>query len=167
MTTFLETEFIQSNTLNFLIVLVFLIWIILKLNIGEKLESIKGKIKSFVNEAENEKLNAEKRLSDINEKVKKLPSEIQEIERITNNNLKSLTLKNEEDIKEQIQNIESNVNRIMELETKKFKSKLTSIISEASVNIARENALNQLKNNRAMHDKYIYEAIDEIDGMNL
>ena len=167
MTTFLETEFIQSNTLNFLIVLVFLIWIILKLKIGDKLENIKNQIKSFVSEAETEKISAEKRLSEIKEKVENLPSEIREIERITSNNLKSLTLKTEEDIKEQIQNIDNNVNRIMTLETKKFKSKLTSIISEASVNIARENALKQLENNRAIHDKYIYDAIDEIDGMNI
>lgn len=166
MNNFLET-FIQSNTLNFLLVLLFLIWIALKLNIGEKLEHTKNQIKSFVGEAENAKSEAEKRMTDINEKVKRLPSEIQEIERITKVNIESLAKKNTDDINEQIQNIDNNVKRIMDLETKKFKSKLTSIISEASVNIAKENAIRQMQNNRAIHDKYIYDAIDEIDGMNL
>lgn len=165
--TFLQTEFIQSNTLNFIIVLACLVWIILKLDIGSKLEDAKNLVKSYVNEAENEKLNAEKSLAEINLKVQKLPEEIKEIERSVKNSIDSLASKSKKDIEEKIRDIDNNVSRIMDLETKKFKSKLTSILSEASVNLAKDNALKQLENNREMHDKYIYEAIDEIDGMNL
>lgn len=165
--TILQHEFIQSNTFNFVIVLAFLVWIISKLNIGAKLENMKSIIKSYVNEAENEKFNAEKSLADINVKVQKLPEEIKEIERSVQNSIENLEFKSKNDIEDKIRDIDNNVNRILNLETKKFKSKLTAILSEASVNLARDNALKQLENNREMHDKYIYEAINEIDGMKL
>lgn len=156
---------IQSNTLNLLVVLAVLVLVVLKLNIGKNLETSKDEIKSFVNESENEKSDAEKRLSNIQEKIKKLPSEIKSIEKATKNNIESLEKKSLENIEEKKADIDNNVNRIMNLETKKFKSKLTALISEASVNLARDNALKQLEDNRSMHDKYINDAIDEIDGM--
>lgn len=156
---------IQSNTLNLLVVLAVLVWVVLKLNIGQNLESSKEEITSYVKEAENEKNEAEKRLNIIQDKVKKLPNEIKSIEKDTNNNIESLTRKSQEDIEEKKTDIDNNVSRIMNLETKKFKSKLTALLSEASVNLARDNAVKQLENNRSMHDKYINDAIDEIDGM--
>ena len=81
------------------------------------------------------------------------------------NNIESLAKKSESDIEEKKTDIDNNVNRIMDLETKKFKSRLTALLSEASVNLARDNAVKQLENNRQMHDKYIEDAIEEIDGM--
>ena len=158
---------IQSNTLNFLIVILCLAFIIRKINVGKKLEALKSEIKSYVNEAENEKTAAETRLNKINEKIQKLPNEIARIERSTKNNIEGLSKKTQDDIQEKKQDIDNNVKRIIDLETKKFKSQLTSLLTEASINLAKDNAKKQLENNRAMHDKYIYEAIDEIDGMTL
>lgn len=165
--TLLQSQFVQSNTLNFLLVLVFLLWIISKLNIGQKLQQTNDKIKYYISEAEEEKLQAEARLSEINKKIENLPEEIKEIERSVKNGIESLTAKSKRDVENQMQDIDNNVKRIMDLETKKFKQKLTAVVSEASVNLARDNALSQLENNREIHDKYIYDAIDEIDGMNL
>ena len=158
----LLTVFIQSNTLNFLVVLAFLIWVISKINIGGKLEHLKNQIKSYVNESEQEKQAADERLSDIKEKVQKLPEEIKNIEKSAKSSIDNLVLKSKENFEEKARDIDNNVKRIMDLETKKFKSKLTAILSEASIDLARDNALKQLENNREMHDKYIYEAIDEI-----
>ncbi len=158
---------IQSNTLNFIAVLIVLVWIFSKLNIPKNLENEKDVITSYVNEAEKEKADAENRLNKINEKIKKLPEEIKRIERSTKNNIEGLERKSKSDIEEKKADIDGNVKRIMDLETKKFKSKLTSLLSEASVNLARDNALKQFENNREMHDKYIDEAIQEIDGMTL
>ena len=63
--------------------------------------------------------------------------------------------------------IENNAKRILGLETKKFKSHLSSVLSQASVDLAKKNALEQLENNRELHDRYINEAIDEIDRIGL
>lgn len=164
MISFIKT-LIQSNTFNFLLVLAFFYWLIPKINLSEKLGNLVNSVKSYVGEAEKEKSNAQRRLNIIKNKIEKLPNEIKRIERSANNNIENLDKKSKEIIEEKKQDIDNNVKRIMDLETKKFKSKLTSLLSEASVNLARDNAVKQLENNREMHDKYIYDAIEEIDGI--
>ena len=73
----------------------------------------------------------------------------------------------EQEIEQKKKDIEVNGKRILNLETKKFQQKLTGIISEVSVKLAKENAEKQLNDNRNLHNKYIDKAIDGIDGINL
>lgn len=163
----LQSEFVKSNTLNFIIVLAFLVWIISKINIGKKLEAKRNEIKTFVDESENEKKYSQNKLQEINDKIEKLPEEIKEIEFSTQNSIENMELKSQNIVEEKINDITNNTKRIMDLETKKFKSKLSAILSETGINLARDNAIKQLENNRDMHDKYIYDAIEEIDGISL
>ena len=96
-----------------------------------------------------------------------MPSQIKDIEISTENSVKSIGEKIKADIQEQKQDISNNAERIFNLEMKKFKQKLTSALSEKSIEIARENAVKQLNENNEMHNKYIDSAIDELDGISL
>ncbi len=158
---------IKTNTLNFLIVLAVIIFLILKLNLGQKLDNLKSEITNYVNVSEDEKKQAEMALSEINAKITHLPDEISKIDKSAKNSVLSLEKKMERTLKEQVQDIDNNSNRIMKLETKKFKQNLAFKLSEVSVNLAKDNAVRQLNNNRELHDKYIYEAIAQIDGADL
>lgn len=158
---------LQTNTFNFIIVFVILYIIFSKLNLKEKIESLKSDIKNYVDESSKEKDKAESDLNEIKNKIAKLPDEISRIQKSAKNSVESIERKIESEMKEQMSDIDNNAKRILNLETKKFKSKLTGILSEASVNLAKDNALKQLENNRELHDKYIYDAIDEIDRVNL
>lgn len=157
----------QTNTFNFIIVLALLCVIISKLHLKEKIEMLRNDIQNYVNTSSEEKMNAEKALNQIKNEISKLPDEINKINKSAKNSVESLERKITAEIQEQMSDIDNNANRIMNLETKKFKSKLTGILSEASINLAKDNALSQLNNNRALHDQYIYDAIKEIDGLNL
>ena len=154
---------IHSNTLNFLIVLAILVFIVVKLNLKEKIEVLRDEISSYVEASVDEKNVAEHNLSLIKEKIQHLPAEIEDIEKSTKNSVKSLGEKIKADIQEQKQDISNSAERIFNLETKKFKQKLTSLLSEKSVEIARDNAISQLKENTELHSKYIDNAIDELD----
>lgn len=158
---------IQSNSLNFIVVLLVVIFILKKMNIKQKFEDIKNQITNYVNESEKEKEISEKGLLEIKNKVEKLPAEIDLIERSVQRSINNFEKKSEKEIQEKCKDIDNTAKRLLNLETKKFKSKLTGILSETSVNLAEDNAINQLKNNRELHDKYIYEAINELDGINL
>ena len=96
-----------------------------------------------------------------------MPQETDEIKKSAKNNVENISQKLENELEEKMSDIDNNTNRILNLETKKFKSKLTLILSETSINLAEENAINQLENNRDLHDKYIYEAINELDRIDL
>ena len=158
---------IHSNTLNFFIVLAILVVIVVKLNLKDKIEVLRDEIRTYVESSVNEKNVPEKNLSLIKEKIQQLPATIEDIEKSTKNSVKSLGEKIKADIQEQKQDIANSAERIFNLETKKFKQKLTSILSEKSVEIARDNAINQLKENNELHNKYIDSAIDELDGISL
>ncbi len=158
---------LQSNSLNFIVVLLIIIFISKKMNIKQIFEDIKNQIANYVNESEKEKELSEKGLQEIKNKVEKLPAEIDLIERSVQRSINNFEKKNEKEIQEKCKDIDNTAKRLLNLETKKFKSKLTGILSETSINLAKDNAVNQLKNNRELHDKYIYEAINELDGINL
>ena len=154
---------IQSNTLNFLIVLLIVILLIKQLKLGKKFDGIKDEIKSYVENSENEKLQAEQSLSRINDKIAKLPAVIERIKRSTENNIKNIESNVQKKTEIQKQDISKNAQRLFNLETKKFKTGLTNLLSEKSVEIAKENAVKQLKENPSLHNKYIDNAIEEID----
>lgn len=158
---------LQTNTFNFIIVLAILAFIISKLNIKEKIEHIRDEIKAYVQESSNEKNLAEKELENIKKSVVKLPDEISKIKESAKNSVLSLERKIEAEVKAQMSDIDNNAKRLLSFETKKFKSKLSSILSEASVVLARDNALKQLENNRELHNKYIEDAIEEINRINI
>ena len=158
---------VHSNTLNFLIVLSIIVILVVKLNLKDKIEVLREEIKSYVDASADEKNIAEQNLSIIKEKIQKLPLQIEDIQKSTENSVKSIGEKIKSDIQEQKQDISNNAERILNLEMKKFKQKLTSVLSEKSVEIAKENAINQLKENNELHNKYIDNAIEELDRISL
>ena len=158
---------IHSNLINFLIVLGIIIVLLVKLNLNGKIEVLRDEIKTYVDASVQEKEVAEQKLSSIKQKIEELPSQIKDIEIKTENSVKSIGEKIKADILEQKQDISNNAERIFNLEMKKFKQKLTSALSEKSIEIARENAVKQLNENNELHNKYIDSAIDELDGISL
>ena len=158
---------IHSNTLNFIIVLSIIVVLVVKLNLKAKIEVLRDEIKNYVDFSFNEKKFAEQNLSLINEKIQKLPEQIQNIEESIEKSVKSIGEKIKVDIEEQKQDLANTAERIFNLEMKKFKQKLTSVLSEKSVEIAKENAVNQLRENTELHNKYIDNAIEELDRISL
>lgn len=158
---------IKSNTLNFLIVLGIIIFGLSKLNVSKKLENLSMEISDYVKSSENEKIEAQKKLDIVNKKVQKLPETIEKIKKITENSVKNYENKILSDIEEEKNDISKSAKRLLNLETKKFKDKLTNLLSEKSVEIARENAKKQLNENMELHNQYINRAIEELDGVSL
>ncbi len=158
---------LESNLINFIVVFVIMAFIIKKINVGDKIENVRKTIKSYVDESSNEKEAAEKELSQIQAKIEHLQDDIKDIEATAHNNIKGFENKIQEEIYEKKKDIDKNAERILNLETKNFKDKLSSVLSEASINLARKNAIEQLKNNRELHNKYINEALEGMDKINL
>ena len=156
---------IQTNTINFIIVLTIIIVIVKKLNIGNKIDKIKSDITNYVETSEKEKQQTEVELSRINDKISKLPAVIERIKKSTENSVRNIERNIKEETEEKKQDISNNAKRLFNLETKKFKSRLTSILAEKSIEIARENAIKRLIENPDLHGKYIDNAIEELDGI--
>lgn len=158
---------ISSNTLNFLVVLAIIIFLCKKLNINKKTEELQCEIKNYVEDAQNEKEAAEKSLEDAKELVKKLPEEIEGIKSDTEASMKNLSEKSLSDTEKHKQDLSGNARRLLRLEIKDFKQRLSNLLSIKSIELAKQNATENLKNNKELHSKYIDEAINELDRINL
>ncbi len=158
---------IKSNTINFLIVLSLIIFLIKKLNLAEKISKLRDEIKNYVNDSEKEKASADEGLDKIKGKIEKLPLLIDRIEKSAQHNVKNIEERVKAETENQKKDIENNLNRLLNLETKKFNSKLISLLSEKSVEVAMKNAIKQLNSEPELHNVYINNAIDEIDRINL
>lgn len=162
---------LYSNILNLAIIVYAFIYACTKTKFGAKLSSvinsIPQKIADYVNSSIQEKENSIKTLDNVNEQINHLPDEIQDINQSADNNIKNLEIKFQNEIEQKKKDIEINGKRILNLETKKFQQKLTGIISEVSVKLAKENAQKQLNEKKYLHNKYIDNAIDSIDEINL
>lgn len=154
---------VQSNTLNFIIVLLIIVFLVVKFDVKSGIEKMRNEIKSYVDESSLEKENAQKELDKINDEIKHLPEEIADIKESAHRNIKGIEKKINNEIKDKMSDIENNATRILNLETKKFKSRLSGVLSRASIDLAKKNAIEQLNCNRVLHDKYIDESIAEID----
>lgn len=160
-----------SNVINFAIIVALFIVVFTKTNFGKQMISVVNdipkKIENIVSSSIDEKENSLKKLDNVNEQLKHLPDEIKDINQSADNNIKNLAVKFQNEIEQKKQDIEVNGKRILNLETKKFQQKLTGIISEVSVKLAKENAEVQFKNNPNLHNKYIENAINGIDEISL
>ena len=154
---------IHSNTLNFFILVCILCFLLYKLNINSYIENITSDIKCFVDDSVSEKEKSEKALEEIQAKIQNLPREIDKINLSAELSVKNIAEKFKAETESKKLDIKNNADRLMNLEIKNFNSKLSNILSEKSVDLARQNAISQLNNNLVLHNIYIEKAIDDID----
>jgi len=166
MSEFLDA-LLKSNIINFVITALLIAGVLYKLDITGKLKKNADEIKDYTLAAGNEKADAQKKLDIINGKVQKLPELIDRIKKSTENSVKNYEKKVQEDIEETKLDMSKNSQRILNLETNKFKNELIQILSEKSVETARKNAIERLNENKELHNIYIDKAIEELDRINL
>jgi|GEM_PF-6885205 len=166
MSEFLDA-LLKSNIINFVITALLIAGVLYKLDITGKLKKNADEIKDYTLAAGNEKADAQKKLDIINGKVQKLPELIDRIKKSTENSVKNYEKKVQEDIEETKLDMSKNSQRILNLETNKFKNELIQLLSEKSVETARKNAIERLNENKELHNIYIDKAIEELDRINL
>ena len=166
MSEFLDA-LLKSNIINFIITALLIAGVLYKLNIAGKLKKNADDIKDYTLSAENEKIESQKKLDIINGKVQKLPELIDRIKKSTENSVKNYEKKVQSDIEEEKLDMSKNSQRILNLETNKFKNELIQFLSEKSVETARKNAIERLNENKELHNVYIDRAIEELDRINL
>lgn len=158
---------LESNLINFLIVLSILVFICIKLNIKAKINDLQKAIVDSVEKSSSKKEDAHKALNEIQEKINHLDDDIADIEKNAERNIKSIERRISKEIVEKKKDIDNNATRIINLETKNFKTKLSNILSDASIDLVKKNVIEQLEKNKGLHNKYIDEAIEGIDKVNL
>ena len=158
---------IHSNTFNFVIFVLVLAYICKKIDISTIIAKLQEKIKQMIEDSDKAKDDAHKNLSEAEDKVKHVKEEVDTILQDASSTANKLSEKISEDTQKQVESIKKNTEKVIEAEEKVIYTSLMKKASLASLQTAEKHIKDVLVNNEALHDKYINESIDELDGLNI
>lgn len=167
MFNFTLENIIHSNALNFVFMLVFLAWALKKAKVPDSIEEGRKKVEKNISDSVETKNKSEVELKNAQLSVEGLESDVEKIFDNAKETLKSLEAKIAEDTEKQVKNIEGNVEKIVNSEVGKINLKLTKGVSNASVSLAQQNIEKMLESDKNLHEKFIYDSIDELDKVEL
>lgn len=154
---------VESNTFNFVVLLIIFAVLCKKMNVADGVEKIKQGIINSINSAKEEQerakeklKNAEKSIENIdNDIAKQLKSASQRGEGLANQILANTEFK--------VQQIEKNAKRVIEAEEKTLSAEMTGKTLNSSIELAKRHIIATLENNPELHNKFIDESIENID----
>lgn len=165
--THLWNIIIHSNTFNFVIFVLILAYLCKKIDVSAIIEKLQEKIKQMIEDSNKAKEEAQNNLSQAEDKVKHVNEEVNTILQDANSTADKLSEKISQDAEKQVESIKNNAVKIIEAEEKVLYTALMKKTAAASLQTAEKHIKTTLANNEALHDKYINESIDKLDGLNL
>ncbi len=158
---------VQSNTFNFAILVIIFAVIFVKIDLPAVIEKIKNDVAQAIENAKKEKENAEIELETAKKTAANTDNEVTEQLRSAENNARNLSEGIMKNTEIQIENIKSNILRVITAEEKNLSSKLTQETVNSSIELAKQNIINKLSENKSLHEKFIDDSIKELDRVQL
>lgn len=158
---------VQSNTFNFIVMLVIFAMLWQKLDITSKIETMKSEISEFLEKSKHEKELAAQHLQDAEKSVENLDSEIKE--KLDKSKLMAQNVFDEIQTMAQknIEKIEANVDKIIDNETRKVNTKLSRTTADNAVSLATTKLQEMFAQNPELHNQYINDSIETLDRIKL
>ena len=155
----------RTNLFNFIIFLsVFiLIWKMAKL--GNMLERAKQSVIDHIEESKSKKADSEDHLKQIEETVSHLGEEIEGLIKKSEDNAKLVGEKILQDAGNMAEGIRDNARKVVENKSALLKNDILRRASQASIDVARNHIINELRDNGGLHQKLIDESIEAINGI--
>ncbi|MBP3821174.1 hypothetical protein J6G99_05965 [bacterium] len=155
----------NTNTINFLIMALLLVWICKKINLKISLNKSIETVKNAILNSENEKTSAKKNLDDAKETLKNLPKEINTIETLSKEKIDVFKKQVNENTKKTIEAINANIDKVTEIEEKKISNAMTKQALEVSVETSKNKIIEKLASNPELHEKFIDESLKELENI--
>ena len=155
-----------SNFINFVIMIIFLGWVIKKIDLKTSLNNSIKKVEEAIKNSETKKADSQKRLKLINSAMDKLPQKIKKFDDEMNIRTAALKEKLSENAEETISNIQKNIEKDLVLEEKKISSDLQVFVLEKSIENATEKIKQAIKDNPDLHSKFIEESLEDLYKVN-
>lgn len=154
---------LESNTFNFIVLLVLLTIVMQKLKISDAVEKLKDEIVEAIENSKRARANAEKNYSDAKSKIEHIEDEISERLSIASKQAENIAGSISENVSRKLKQIENNALKVIEAEEKTLLTSLTDKTSKSSVELASNYIKLMLEKQPDLHKKYIEESIDELD----
>lgn len=154
---------VSSNTVNFILMLIILAYIVKKIDLNNIFEGSVNLVKASIDKSDEEKNKSQSMLKEAQNLMEKLPEDVKELESNAKTKVEIFKDKIEEDTQKTIYNLEKNVDRVISIEEKKISNILTDKTSKASVELAKLQIAKLLGENPDLHNQFIQNSLDELD----
>ncbi len=157
----------RTNLFNFIIFAGIITYLVIKLNVKEGLEKGKEAVSEHIEDSDAAKKESEENLQSIKDKIENLESEIDQIVKESENNAKIVGEKIISDANKTAENIKNNSLKIIDNKTALLRNDIMKRASLASVEVAKNHIINELNSNADLHNKFIEESIEAINGVDI
>ena len=155
----------RTNLFNFIIFLSVFILIWKMANLGDMLERAKQSVIDHIEESKSKKADSEEHLKQIEETVSHLGEEIEGLIKKSEDNAKLVGEKILQDAGNMAEGIRDNARKVVENKSALLKNDILRRASQASIDVARNHIINELRDNDGLHQKLIDESIEAINGL--
>jgi len=156
-----------SNTINFILMLMILAWIIKKVNVGKSFDDSISQVALSIKKSDDEKSRADNSLAAAKAQLEKLPADINKLENNSKKKIAIFEQQIEDDAQNVISKLNKNIDRAISIEAGKLSNVITDKTSLASIEYARQSIINHLRNNPDLHNKFIQDSLGELDKVEL
>lgn len=157
----------RTNLFNFVIFLAIIIFVCKKINVTGKLEAAKKDVVNNIENSKAAKSDSESTLKAIEESVAHIEEEIDEIIKKAEENARMVGGKILEDAEKSVENIKYNSKKTADARAGLIRNDIMRRASAASVDVAKNHIINELRNNPELHNKLIDESVDAINGVEI
>ncbi len=153
---------VETNTFNFVILLLIFAILYKKLNVSDMLEKMKKSIITAIEIAKAEKSDAENKLNDAQKTVKNLDNELKERAKDAELKANAISEKIISDCNDKVKSLQENAQGIIFAEEKTISAKAQNDTLKSATELAKRNIIERLSNDRGLHDRLIEESIGEL-----
>ncbi len=154
----------RTNLFNFAIFLTIIIWVCNKINVTGKLEDARTSVVDNIENSKTAKSDSEEELRKIEESVAHIEEEIDLIIKKAEDNAKMVGNKILADAELAAGNIKDNSEKAVEARAGLLKNDILKRASIASIEVAKNHIINELRNNPDLHNRLIDESVEAING---
>ena len=155
----------RTNLFNFAIFAGIIVYIAVKLNVNNMLETSVKSVVSLIKSSEQKKSDSEENLNKVKKDMEQIDSYVEKIYTDSQRNSNMVGEKIMSDAHNESETIKNNTIRTINNKQMFVKSDLIKRVSEASIETAREHIISELSSNKELHEKLIYESIDALEGI--
>ena len=155
----------ESNLFNFIVMILLLAWMVKKFDLGSKIEAGRKKIEQNISESEKAKEESLTKLYKAQEDATKVDEEMFKIFKAAGENAKVMGEKLIAEANSQKDVIKENSKKTIDANIKSVKNDILKETAEEAMKLAEEHIKSELERDPNLHQKYIYESIDAIDGI--
>ncbi len=157
----------ESNTINFIIMLVILGMIVRKIHLNDSFQSAADKIQNNIETSEKTKQNSQDNLVKSQKKMEELPNELAALEQTSAIKIKAFEDNIAITTQKTITDLTQSIKKVMAIEEKKLSNHIKEKTSQDSIDLAKTKIIDILRKNPDLHNQFIQQSLDELDKVKL